>query len=173
MAEMVEIAERQSRILQLLRQVKDPEIPMIDVVELGIVRDVALDGDAIRVDVTPTYSGCPAMQVIEREIVATLRSNGFDNVNVNTIYSPAWTTDWLSDETKQKFRDYGIAPPTGSASAGGIAELVSLRRAKATIECPYCRSSNTTEKSEFGSTACKSIHFCNSCHQPFDHFKAF
>ena len=163
-----------AEVLELLREVKDPEIPMIDVVELGIVRGVAFEGEAIRVDVTPTYSGCPAMQVIEREIVSTLHSHGYDNVVVNTIYSPAWTTDWLSDETRQKFRDYGIAPPTGnSAPAGGIAELVSLRRAKATIECPYCRSSNTTEKSEFGSTACKSIHFCNSCHQPFDHFKVF
>lgn len=171
---MAETAEKTTQILQLLHEVKDPEIPMIDVVELGIVRDVALEGDAVRVDITPTYSGCPAMQVIEREIVSTLRSNGFDNVIVNTIYSPAWTTDWLSDETKQKFREYGIAPPTGSSAfTGGIAELVSLRRAKATIECPYCRSSNTIEKSEFGSTSCKSIHFCNSCHQPFDHFKAF
>lgn len=161
-------------ILELLKNVKDPEIPMIDIVELGIVRDVTRDGDAVRVDVTPTYSGCPAMQVIEREILETLHSRGFDNVVVNTIYSPAWTTDWLSDETRQKFRDYGIAPPSGNATAsGGIAELVSIRRAKATIECPFCGSSNTVEKSEFGSTACKSIHFCNSCHQPFDHFKAF
>ena len=163
-----------AEILELLTEVKDPEIPMIDVVELGIVREVAFDGERIRVDVTPTYSGCPAMQVIEREIVSTLRSHGFEDVVVNTIYSPAWTTDWLSEETRQKFRDYGIAPPTGaSTSAGGIAELVSLRRAKPTIECPFCRSVNTIEKSEFGSTACKSIHFCNSCHQPFDHFKAF
>ena len=161
-------------VLDLLKEVKDPEIPMIDVVELGIVREVVLDDDTVRVDVTPTYSGCPAMQVIEREIVSTLRSHGFENVIVNTIYSPAWTTDWLTEETRQKFRDYGIAPPTGTSnSAGGIAELVSLRRARRTIECPFCRSANTIEKSEFGSTACKSIHFCNSCHQPFDHFKAF
>jgi len=171
---MTEIAETQRRILELLREVKDPEIPMIDVVELGIVRDVVLENGSVRVDVTPTYSGCPAMQVIEREIISTLQAHGFEKVAVNTIYSPAWTTDWLSEETRQKFRDYGIAPPTGTSnSAGGIAELVSLRRARPTIECPFCRSVNTIEKSEFGSTACKSIHFCNSCHQPFDHFKAF
>ena len=174
---MVTRAEGQSeraQILELLRNVKDPELPMIDIVELGIVRDVALEADAIRVDVTPTYSGCPAMQVIERDIVATLRDSGFPNIVVNTIYSPAWTTDWLSDATREKFREYGIAPPSGSAaSPGGIAELVSLRRARHTIECPFCGSSNTTEKSEFGSTACKAIHFCNGCHQPFDHFKAF
>lgn len=166
---MVDTAE----IRDVLREVKDPEIPMIDVVELGIVRDVSVDGDSVRVDVTPTYSGCPAMQVIEREIVSVLQSHGYSDVVVNTIYSPAWTTDWLSEETRQKFRDYGIAPPTGGHAAGGIAELVSLRRAKQTIECPFCRSSNTVERSEFGSTACKSIYFCNSCHQPFDHFKAF
>ena len=161
-------------IYDILREVKDPEIPMIDVVELGIVRDVSVAGDAVRVDITPTYSGCPAMQVIERDIVSVLREHGYDDVRVNTIFSPAWTTDWLSDETRQKFRDYGIAPPTGASRAeGGIAELVSLRRARPTIECPFCGSAHTVEKSEFGSTACKSIHYCNSCHQPFDHFKAF
>ena len=160
-------------ILRTLAEVKDPELPMIDVVELGIVRDVIIAGDEIRVDVTPTYSGCPAMQVIERDIVQTLAAHGFENARVNTVYSPAWTTDWLSDETKQKFRDYGIAPPRGPRSDEGIAELVSIRRTRPTIECPFCGSSDTTEKSEFGSTACKSIHFCNSCHQPFDYFKAF
>jgi ring-1,2-phenylacetyl-CoA epoxidase subunit PaaD len=161
-------------IVDILRAVKDPEIPMIDVVELGIVRDVAVDGGTVRVDITPTYSGCPAIQVIERDIVSVLRANGYDDVRVNTIFSPAWTTDWLSEATRQKFRDYGIAPPTGGSRVeGGIAELVSLRRARPTIECPFCGSANTIEKSEFGSTACKSIHYCNSCHQPFDHFKAF
>ena len=166
--------EMEPDVLNLLREVKDPEIPMIDVVELGIVRNVAVEGDSVRVEITPTYSGCPAMQVIERDIIDVLTSHGYENVRVNTVYSPAWTTDWLSEETRQKFRDYGIAPPTGGSRVeGGIAELVSLRRAKQTIECPFCRSSNTVERSEFGSTACKSIHFCNSCHQPFDHFKAF
>ncbi|MEO8577119.1 MAG: phenylacetate-CoA oxygenase subunit PaaJ, partial [Gemmatimonadales bacterium] len=99
--------------------------------------------------------------------------DGFDDVRVRTVYSPAWTTDFMSEATKEKFREHGIAPPRGFAETGGIAELVSLRRSKPTIECPFCRSSNTVQKSEFGSTACKSIHFCNSCHQPFDHFKAF
>jgi ring-1,2-phenylacetyl-CoA epoxidase subunit PaaD len=161
-------------ILEILSQVKDPEIPIIDIVELGIVRDVAIDGDAIRVDITPTYSGCPAMQVIEREVVATLAAHGYNGARINTVYSPAWTTDWITDEAKDKLREYGIAPPRhASDSAGGIAELVSLRRAQPTVECPFCGSANTLLKSEFGSTACKSIHFCNSCHQPFDHFKAF
>ena len=159
-------------VMEILRSVTDPEIPFIDVVELGVVRDVHVDNGHVTVDITPTYSGCPAMQVIERDIVDALHSHGFDDVSVNTIYSPAWTTDWMSEETKQKFRDHGIAPP-GAVSTGGIAELVSIRRARPAMECPFCGSSNTVEKSEFGSTACKSIHFCNSCHQPFDSFKAF
>ena len=139
-------------ILAILAEVKDPEIPFIDVVELGIVRDVAFD---------------------EREIREILEIRGFENVDVRTIFSPAWTTDWMSGETKRKFRDHGVAPPSGAAAVSGIAELVSLRRAKPTIECPFCGSANTVEKSEFGSTACKSIHFCESCRQPFDHFKPF
>lgn len=167
------VTTREGEIMEMLRSVKDPEIPMIDVVELGVVRDVVIEGQAIRVDITPTYSGCPAMQVIEREIQSTLQSHGFSDVTVRTVYSPAWTTDWMSEKTKQKFREYGIAPPSGSAPAGGIAELVSIRRARPTTACPFCGSSNTELKSEFGSTACKSIHFCNSCHQPFDHFKDF
>ena len=160
-------------ILTILTEVKDPEIPFIDVVELGIVRDVAFDGDQLRVDITPTYSGCPAMQVIEREVLEILESRGFENVKVRTIFSPAWTTDWMSEETKQKFRNHGVAPPSGAAAVSGIAELVSLRRAKPAVACPFCGSANTVEKSEFGSTACKSIHFCSSCCQPFDHFKEF
>ncbi len=160
-------------IMEILTEVKDPELPFIDVVELGIVRDVIFDGAGIRVDVTPTYSGCPAIRVIESDIVAALNAHGLEDVRVNTVFSPAWTTDWLSEATKQKFRNYGIAPPHAVNDTAGIAELVSLRRASAAIECPFCTSSNTEQKSVFGSTACKSIHFCNSCHQPFDHFKAF
>jgi ring-1,2-phenylacetyl-CoA epoxidase subunit PaaD len=160
-------------ILAILSEVKDPEIPVIDVVELGIVRDIVIDDNELRVDITPTYSGCPAMQVIEREILSTLQSHGFQNARVNTVYSPAWTTDWITPEAREKLRAYGIAPPAGRSDFGGIAELVSLRRAKPTTECPFCGSANTIIKSEFGSTACKSIHYCNSCHQPFDYFKAF
>jgi ring-1,2-phenylacetyl-CoA epoxidase subunit PaaD len=154
-----------------LSEIKDPELPVIDIVELGIVRDVAIDGNSVRVDVTPTYSGCPAMQVIERDIVEAMTAQGFSDVTVKNVFSPPWTTDWLSDETKQKLREYGIAPPMISADDSG--SLVTLRRARPTVACPYCGSSNTTEKSEFGSTACKAIHFCNSCSQPFDYFKPF
>jgi ring-1,2-phenylacetyl-CoA epoxidase subunit PaaD len=156
-------------ILELLRAVKDPEVPVLDVVELGIVRGVEISGNRVRVDITPTYSGCPALKMIEDEIVATLKSHGYEDVAVKTIYSPAWTTDWLSNETKEKLRAAGIAPPhTVEAEP-----LVMLERARRSVTCPYCGSAATEEKSEFGSTACKAIHYCNACHQPFDEFKSF
>jgi ring-1,2-phenylacetyl-CoA epoxidase subunit PaaD len=160
-------------ILEILAEVKDPELPVIDIVELGIVRDVAFDGDAVRIDVTPTYSGCPAMAVIEREIVETLKAHGFDRVVVRSVFSPPWTTDWITDDTKRKLREYGIAPPVGLSGSGTAADLVTIRRVRPTVECPYCGSRNTEEKSEFGSTACKAIHYCRNCRQPFDYFKTF
>ncbi len=167
------VVATREQVLQILTEVKDPELPVIDVVELGIVRDVVFDDGGVVVDVTPTYSGCPAMEVIEREIVTTLNAHGFDRVRVRMSFTPSWTTDWLTDSTKQKLKDYGIAPPGAAESPrGGIAELVTLRRARPTTECPYCGSANTEERSEFGSTACKAIHFCNGCHQPFDRFKS-
>jgi ring-1,2-phenylacetyl-CoA epoxidase subunit PaaD len=165
-------AMSRGELLELLTAVKDPELPVIDIVELGIVRDVVVDGDAVSVDITPTYSGCPALQMIEQEIIEVLRARGFADVKVRNVFSPAWTTDWLSEETKQKLREYGIAPPTRAATENAT-ELVTIRRSRATVACPYCGSVNTEEKSEFGSTACKAIHFCNSCNQPFDYFKPF
>jgi ring-1,2-phenylacetyl-CoA epoxidase subunit PaaD len=159
-------------IMEILTEVKDPELPVIDIVELGIVRDVAFEGERLRIDVTPTYSGCPAMEVIEREIMGILKSHGFSDVTVRSVFSPAWTTDWISAGTKEKLRKYGIAPPVAVASGASVEQLVTIRRGSFAVECPYCGSSNTEEKSEFGSTACKAIHFCKACCQPFDHFKA-
>jgi len=150
-----------------LGTVPDPEVPVISVVELGIVRDVQVDGDAVTVVVTPTYSGCPAMREIEHDIVAALEAAGFARVDVRTTYAPAWTTDWITAEAREKLRAYGIAPP-------GPAEgptLVPLRRRRV-VACPYCGSEHTTLRSEFGSTACKAIHFCDACRQPFEEFKA-
>jgi len=154
-------------LLEILREVKDPELPALDIVELGIVRGVETINDRVVVEITPTYSGCPALKMIEDEIVIALNGRGYPNVTVTTSYSPAWSTDWLSEAAKEKLREAGIAPP----HAVGIEPLVSLSRAKHTVECPYCGSANTEEKSEFGSTACKAIFFCNGCHQPFDWFK--
>lgn len=162
-------------VLRMLSDVKDPELPTLDVVELGIVRNVEVDGDSVRVDITPTYSGCPAMQVIESDIAATLRARGFDSVEIRTIYSPAWSSDWITEEAREKLRQSGIAPPhlRGPHSGQSLQELVSLTRAPAVIECPFCGSNNTVERSVFGSTACKAIYVCNSCKQPFDYFKQF
>lgn len=162
-------------VLRLLADVKDPELPTLDIVELGIVRDVEVEGDAVRVDITPTYSGCPAMQVIESDIASVLGAHGFHDVSIRTVYSPAWSSDWITDAAREKLRESGIAPPHlgGPASSDSIQELVSLTRAPVTIECPFCASSNTVERSVFGSTACKAIYVCNNCKQPFDYFKQF
>lgn len=157
-------------VLDALRSVMDPEVPVLDVVELGIVRrvDVGPDG-LVTVEVTPTYSGCPAMHTIEQDIVAALRARGHDRVELRTVYSPAWTTDWLSDEAKAKLTAYGIAPPGPAVTEPA---LVPLRSAVPHATCPYCGSSNTERKSEFGATACKAIHYCHHCQQPFEEFKA-
>lgn len=154
--------------LDVLRGIPDPEVPALDIVELGIVRRAELRPDGVvGVDVTPTYSGCPAMRVIEEEIVAALRANGYDRVELRTVYSPAWTTDWLSDEAKAKLEAYGIAPP-GPATEQPLVPLTSSVRR---VACPFCGSPDTERKSEFGSTACKAIHYCHHCRQPFEEFK--
>lgn len=156
-------------VLELLHAVKDPEVPVLSVVELGVVRGAEVDGNRVTVTITPTYSGCPALQVMEQEITAALENAGFEEVAVKTVYSPAWTTDWIPESAREKLRAYGIAPP----GAAGATELVTLGPTVRTITCPFCGSANTARKSEFGSTACKSLHVCNSCRQPFEHFKAF
>lgn len=164
-------------VLDILADVKDPELPALDVVELGIVRNVEITGNDVRVDITPTYTGCPAIEMIERDIIEAIRSSGFDEVAVRTVYSPAWTSDWITEAGREKLRDAGIAPPhlsrPESSSTSPLQELITLKRAPAVTECPFCSSENTTERSRFGSTACKAIHFCNDCKQPFDYFKSF
>ena len=164
---MVTVAElRREEILRWLEEVKDPEVPVLSIRELGVLRDVEVSDERVVVVMTPTYSGCPAMHAMEAEVVQTLARHGVSNAEVRTVYSPAWTTDWMSGEAKAKLEAYGIAPPGPAASD----DLVPLRRRVAT-PCPYCRSVNTTMRSEFGSTACKAILFCNSCDQPFELFK--
>jgi ring-1,2-phenylacetyl-CoA epoxidase subunit PaaD len=151
--------------------VADPEVPVLSVVDLGIVRDIGVEGDEVVVDITPTYSGCPAMQVIESEIAAALRRAGASRVRVRTVLSPAWTTDWLSDAAKERLREYGIAPPHRTERGE---ELTPLRRggeASEAVACPYCGSRETAIRSEFGATACKAIWYCHGCLQPFEYFK--
>ena len=156
-------------VFGILDEVKDPEVPVVSVVELGIVRDARVDGDVVRVTVTPTYSGCPAMREIEDDIRSALLARGACEVIVDTVYAPAWTTDWIGPTAREKLRAYGIAPP-GKAEPQG---LVMLTRARVPVTCPFCGSNDTRLQSEFGSTACKAIHVCRSCRQPFDEFKAF
>jgi ring-1,2-phenylacetyl-CoA epoxidase subunit PaaD len=156
-------------VFGVLHGIPDPEVPALDIVELGIVRRVEAGPDgAVTVEVTPTYSGCPAMRTIEQEIVAALHASGYDRVELRTVYSPAWTTDWLSDATKAKLKAYGIAPPGRAVVEQALVPLLSSARR---APCPYCGASNTERKSEFGSTACKAIHYCHACHQPFEEFK--
>ena len=157
-------------VFAALDEVKDPEVPVLSVVELGIVRDVRLDGRGVAVTITPTYTGCPALRVIEEDIIEALTARGLAPVRVETVYAPAWTTDWLNAAAKQKLEQYGIAPPGPAARES----LVRLTRA-AVVEhpcCPYCGSHDTTVRSEFGSTACKAICYCKGCEQPFELFKA-
>ena len=157
------------RTLEILDTVMDPEVPVLSVVELGVVREVEVHGDAVTVTMTPTYSGCPALHVMEEEIRAALSAGGFGEITIRTVYAPAWTTDWMSAPAREKLRAYGIAPP-GMVTAE---ELVPLGRTVRTVTCPFCGSANTTTQSEFGPTACKSLHVCHSCRQPFEHFKPF
>jgi ring-1,2-phenylacetyl-CoA epoxidase subunit PaaD len=160
-----------AELLAILEEVKDPEVPVLSVVELGIVRDVERIGAGALVTVTPTYSGCPAMREIETEIRRTLAARGVEPVEVRTIYAPAWTTDWISDTARAKLQAYGIAPPTGVAAAVSAGGVVQLERRAARVQCPRCGSGNTTLQSEFGSTACKSLRVCRACGEPFEEFK--
>jgi ring-1,2-phenylacetyl-CoA epoxidase subunit PaaD len=155
-------------LLAVLDEVMDPEVPVLSVVELGIVRDVSVGEAGVTVTVTPTYSGCPAMRVIEQDIEAALRKHGVERVEVTTSYSPAWTTDWIPAEAREKLRAYGIAPPGAADHDAPVA----IGRRRPVVRCPYCGAIDTEMRSEFGSTACKAIHVCKSCSQPFEEFKA-
>lgn len=155
-----------SEIKTLLSQIPDPEIPVISIEELGILRDVSFVNDECVVTMTPTYSGCPAMKAIEQDIVALLKENGIENVKMNYVFSPAWTTDWLSELAKEKLRNYGISPPEKTSSDKSV--LTGIQKI---VKCPRCNSENTELVSQFGSTACKALYKCKDCLEPFDLFK--
>lgn len=156
----------QARILELLDRVKDPEVPVISVLELGVVRDVAVeaDGKAV-VTITPTYTGCPAMDVMAADIRNELLGAGIPAVEVRTTLAPAWTTDWITEDGKRKLLEYGIAPPEKSA------DIRALKGAPPVVPCPQCGATDTVMISAFGSTACKALWKCNACLEPFDQFK--
>lgn len=156
--------ELRRRAWDAVASVADPEIPVLTIADLGVLRDVVFDGDHVEVTITPTYSGCPAMNMITVEIELALERAGFHQPKVRTVLSPAWTTDWMTEEGHKKLRAYGIAPPQASGS----------RRAlfgEQAVACPQCGSDKTELLSEFGSTSCKALWRCKSCREPFDYFK--
>lgn len=177
-------ASRVDRAWHVLHGVLDPEVPALSVCDLGIVRDVRDAGDTIEVDLTPTYSGCPATEVIERSVVDALEAAGLGPVMACTVLAPAWTSDWISDEGRRKLHAYGIAPPGRChepAAAEGDARRLPIEqvvrfvpRARTTlaVHCPRCDSADTERLSAFGATACKSLHRCRACGEPFEAFKA-
>lgn len=151
----------------LLGEVNDPEVPVLSVVDLGIVRDIRIVNDFPEIVITPTYSGCPAMDMIRMNIRMHLLEKGFSDVRIVTVLSPAWTTDWMSEAGKKKLEAYGIAPPMPTQT---VCRLEMFSREEA-IQCPHCHSYHTTMISEFGSTACKALYRCEDCKEPFDYFK--
>lgn len=154
------------QVWNILKTVSDPEIPVLTVTDMGVVREVEEVEGKLIVSITPTYSGCPAMNEIESNIRWALEEAGYDEVEVKTILSPPWTTDWMTDEGKQKLQEYGIAPPEGSSAD----KSVLFGEAKK-VTCPHCKSRETTMISQFGSTACKALYKCEDCKEPFDYFK--
>ena len=159
------MVSRNDEILELLKSIPDPEIPVLSILDLGIVRGVEQDENGFVVKITPTYSGCPATDFIQRSIRSALDDAGHSDVRLEVTLSPAWTTDWMTPEGKEKLRQYGITPPGLKSDE----ELVEFPR-KAL--CPYCSGKETELRSEFGSTPCKSFYYCRSCQQPFERFKA-
>jgi ring-1,2-phenylacetyl-CoA epoxidase subunit PaaD len=154
-------------LFDLLDGVKDPEVPVLSIVELGIVRDAVATGDGFVVTITPTYSGCPAMREIESDIRRAFDDRGLSPLEIRTTYAPAWTSDWIPRAAREKLEAYGIAPPGRRDST----DLVILAR-RTSLRCPYCKSLETEQQSAFGSTACKAIWVCRACKQPFEEFKA-
>lgn len=154
-------------IWNFLAEIPDPEIPVITIVDLGVLREVEVLSNKVIITITPTYTGCPAMKMFEDDIVKTLHDKGIENVEIKMVYSPAWTTDWMSDEALQKLKDYGIAPPVKGSHDKGVL----FENGPKIVECPQCGSKNTILKSQFGSTACKSLYQCQECLESFDYFK--
>jgi len=156
----------EDQIWKWLEEVKDPEIPVLSVTDLGIVRSVATDGNRINITVTPTYSGCPALDVISMDIRLKLIEKGYRDIQINQSLSPPWTTDWMTETGKEKLRAFGIAPPNPRQQFCRTEMF-----AEEAVQCPRCKSFHTELVSQFGSTACKSMYRCLDCKEPFDYFK--
>ena len=154
-------------IWKILEDVYDPEVPVLSVIDLGIIRNVAVENDEVEVTITPTYTGCPAMDVISMNIRFALIQNGFKKLTIKTILSPAWSTEWMSEKGKEKLKAYGVAPPKAMQSVC----TPGLFQEEEAIQCPLCNSYHTKLISRFGSTACKALYQCEDCKEPFDYFK--
>ena len=158
------------KIYAFLEEVHDPEIPVLSILDMGIVRDVIIENDELEIVITPTYSGCPAMDIIALDIKLKLAEHGYTKVKINYTLSPAWTTDWMTDSGKEKLRAYGIAPPVNSVINNDRLKKL-LFEEEENIVCPRCHSLHTKLLSQFGSTACKALYQCDDCKEPFDYFK--
>ncbi|MGB7451262.1 MAG: 1,2-phenylacetyl-CoA epoxidase subunit PaaD [Lysobacterales bacterium] len=150
-----------ARLFDLLSSVVDPEIPVLTLQDLGVLRDISIEEGEVKVTITPTYAGCPAMETMRTDTEATLAAAGYEQVNVQQKLSPAWTTDWMSQHGRDKLRAYGIAPPDSTACGQSLGQMM----------CPQCNSTKVNLVSEFGSTACKALYQCQDCREPFDYFK--
>ena len=155
-----------------LENLADPEIPVVSLRDLGILRDVRHGPDGVEVIITPTYSGCPAMSQIEDDVRSTLEKCGIP-ARVVTQLAPAWTTDWMTESGKEKLRAYGIAPPHATPAGSSVVRFIAKQAPLAAVPCPHCGSANTVETSHFGSTACKALYKCRDCQEPFDYFKPY
>ena len=164
---MTEIVEQHidNKLIPILNQVSDPEIPVLTILDMGVVRSAIIEEDEIIVTITPTYSGCPAMDVIEEDIISAFENEGY-KAKVKLVLSPAWTTDWITENGRQALEDYGIAPPLDAAADKEV-----LLGNKKLVKCTNCGSTNTKLVSQFGSTACKALFKCDDCQEPFDYFK--
>ncbi|MDR6301860.1 1,2-phenylacetyl-CoA epoxidase subunit PaaD [Mesonia maritima] len=149
----------------ILKKVSDPEIPVLSIIDLGVVRSASLNGNKAKIEITPTYSGCPAMDVIGDDIKTALKDAGYE-AEVNLILAPAWSSDWITEEGRKALEDYGIAPPMDATS-----DKKALLGEERIVKCPQCKSTNTHMVSQFGSTACKALFKCDDCQEPFDYFK--
>ena len=161
---MQKLAVTEEQVWEALDEIVDPEIPVVSVVEMGIIRGVAVAGESVKVQMTPTFSGCPALQVMEREIEACLYQMGFTNIEVEIVLNPPWTTEWIQPSARQKLKGIGLAPPPRH-DGDFIAVLIDP------VACSYCGSEHTTLKNSFGPTPSRMIYYCNNCTQPFEQFK--
>jgi len=155
-----------AKVWQLLEDVCDPEVPVLSVVDLGVIRNVKVEGEKVSVSITPTYSGCPAISAIEMDVRLKLIGEGYKEVEIIPVLSPSWTTDWLSENGKRKLEEYGIAAPVEPIDNVNV-----LFGKDVTVRCPQCKSDNTKLISQFGSTSCKAMYQCVDCKEPFDYFK--